>query len=84
MFAQILGSIGVGLLLLGFVLNLTRILSERHPVYLGLNVVGCALAGYYAWIGGQIPFVVLEGVWGLAALVKLVNVGFAGRRPESA
>jgi hypothetical protein len=72
--AQLIGSIGVGLLLAAFVLNLARKLNERHPVYLLMNVVGCVLACFYAWVGGQIPFVILEGVWGTAALVKLALV----------
>jgi hypothetical protein len=64
----------VGLLLLAFVLNLLKIVSERHQVYLLLNMVGSGLALWYAWVGGTIPFVVLEGAWGLAALVKLAMV----------
>lgn len=68
---ELIGSLGVSLLLIAFVLNLARRLSERHPVYLLMNVFGCALAAWYAWVGQQVPFVVLETVWGVAALVKL-------------
>ena len=68
---ELIGSLGVGLLLLAFVLNLARKLSERHPAYLIMNVAGCALAAWYAWVGEQVPFVVLETVWGLAAAIKL-------------
>ena len=71
---ELIGSLGVSLLLLAFVLNLARRLSERHPVYLLMNVLGCALAAWYAWVGQQVPFVVLETVWGVAALLKLLLV----------
>lgn len=84
MWPEIIGSTGVGLLLLAFVLNLARKLSARHPVYLLLNVVGCALAAWYAWVGQAVPFIVLEGVWGLAALAKLVSLGRQKKTPAEA
>lgn len=75
------GSIGVGLLLVAFVLNLTRVLSERSRVYLALNFVGAGLACWYAWDGRIIPFVILEAVWGLTALVRLVLSSNKNPRP---
>ncbi len=70
---MIVGSCGVGLLLLAFVLNLTRRLTEDNPAYLFMNVLGAGMAAWYALAGGVIPFVVLEIVWGGAALVRLVQ-----------
>ena len=72
MWLEIIGSTGVGLLLLAFVLNLAKKLSEQHPAYLIMNIAGCGLAAWYAWVGHQVPFIILEGVWGLAATIKLV------------
>jgi hypothetical protein len=68
------GVVGVALLLLAFGLNLGRRLSARSPFYLGLNVVGAGLAGWYAWLDGALPFVALEGVWSIVALVRLIGV----------
>ncbi|MBD3402928.1 hypothetical protein GF420_08525 [candidate division GN15 bacterium] len=62
------------MILLAFLLNLVRWLSERHPAYLLLNFAGAGLACWYAWAGGAIPFVVLEGIWCLAALIKFGSV----------
>lgn len=69
-----IGSVGVGLLLIAFVLNLLNVLSERGRVYLLMNVLGALLACWYAWQGRLIPFVVLEAVWGVAALVRMFLV----------
>lgn len=66
------GSLGVALLLVAFVLNLAGYLNERGPVYLMMNFVGAGLACVYAWEGRIIPFVILEIVWGLSALVQLI------------
>jgi hypothetical protein len=79
---MIVGSAGVGLLLLAFVLNLLRMLSERHPAYLTMNVLGAGLAAWYAWVGGVVPFVVIESVWGGVALIRLMGV-VAGKKEGS-
>ena len=74
LFELVIGSIGVGILLLAFVLNILRVFSERHPVYLLMNVVGSGLAAWYAWAEYNLPFIVLEIVWGGVALVRLVLI----------
>lgn len=68
----LIGSIGVGLLLLAFTLNLMKILSESSTVYLVLNIIGSFMAALYAWSGNNIPFIVLELAWGITAMVRLV------------
>lgn len=77
MSAQIIGSVGVGVLLLAFVLNLLNKLSERSRVYLLMNLIGAAMSAWYALVGNLVPFVVLEGVWAAVALVRL---GFTLRK----
>ncbi|UCD64491.1 MAG: hypothetical protein JSW34_03390 [Candidatus Zixiibacteriota bacterium] len=72
MSSLIIGSAGVGLLLLAFALNLVRKLSHSSPVYLVMNAVGALMAAWYAYDGGAAPFVVLELTWALAAGVRLV------------
>jgi hypothetical protein len=72
MSSLLLGSIGVSLLLLAFALNLLRRLSETNPIYLVMNVIGALLAAWYAYSGDVMPFVVLELVWAVTALVRLI------------
>jgi len=69
-----IGSLGVGLLLVSFIMNVLKRLDENGTPYLMLNILGSGLAGYYAWVSGIIPFVILEGVWCGAALVRLAIV----------
>jgi hypothetical protein len=71
-------TVGVTLLLLAFVLNQRGVLAENSFAYLGLNFAGAGVAGAAAWMGGIIPFVVLEGVWAAVAgwgLLRLVRRG---------
>jgi hypothetical protein len=65
--ATLIGSVGVALLLAAFLLNLLKMMRADGYPYAGLNFVGAALACYSSWLIAFIPFVVLEGVWALAA-----------------
>ena len=78
--AMWIGTTGVALLLLAFALNILGRLSENSRTYLVMNVVGALLAAWYAYQGNVIPFVVLELVWALAALIRLVLVIEKGSR----
>jgi hypothetical protein len=69
----IIGSVGVGLLLLGFVLNLFKKFSQESLVYIALNIVGAGLSCYASVLIDYLPFVILEGAWTLVALVALVK-----------
>lgn len=74
MSSMLIGSVGVGLLLVAFSLNLLKKLSESSPLYLGMNVLGALLAGWYAYDGRVIPFLILELVWATTALVRLILI----------
>ena len=80
-FATWIGSTGVTLLLVAFVLNLLKVLSPDGRLYSVLNLVGAGLACWSSWLIQFMPFVVLEGVWALAAGVALSrHVWQGGRR----
>ncbi len=71
--SSIIGSAGVSLLLLAFVLNITNKLNSESSAYLILNVLGALLAGISSYLISFWPFVILEGVWMLASLVPLIK-----------
>jgi hypothetical protein len=71
-YTVIIGSAGVFLLLLAFILNLLKALPQDGRAYILMNVFGAALSCYASFLIGYIPFVVLEGAWTLAALAALV------------
>lgn len=72
--STIIGSLGVSLLLVAFVLNLINVLDENCPVYSILNIVGAGMACYSSVLIKFMPFVILEGVWCIAALVSLIRI----------
>lgn len=71
--ATLVGSVGVGLLLLAFVLNIAGALKAQSIPYLGLNLLGAGLACLSSWMIDFMPFVVLEGTWAAATLIALIK-----------
>ena len=73
-FAEILGTIGVSLILVGFSLNLFGLMQRRSLKYILLNLVGGALACTASILIEFFPFVILEGTWTVVAVVGLVSL----------
>ncbi|MEA2312078.1 MAG: hypothetical protein QOE28_2046 [Solirubrobacteraceae bacterium] len=68
--SDVVGSVGVGLLLVAFALQRVGRIEERW--YAVVNVVGAGAAAVASLMIGFIPFVVLELIWCLVALASLV------------
>ena len=68
---ELIGTIGVTLLLLAFALNLAKKLEASSRTYLFLNIIGAALAGLSSYMIAFWPFVILEGVWTISSFVML-------------
>lgn len=58
-----IGSIGVGLLLLAYVLDVCDCLEDNSPWFFGLNLIGASMASTAAYLIPFWPFVILEGTW---------------------
>ena len=71
--SDIIGSVGVLLILVAFLLNLVGRMEPDSRVYLLLNLIGATLTCISSIMISFWPFVVLEAVWAAAALVGLVK-----------
>jgi hypothetical protein len=71
--SDVVGAVGVALILIAFLLNLAGRMERTARSYLVLNFAGATLACISSIMIGFLPFVVLEGVWALAALVGLAR-----------
>jgi hypothetical protein len=80
--ATAIGSIGVTLLLVAFLLNVVRILRADGYPYIVLNLVGAALACYSSYLIAFMPFVVLEGTWAVVAAVAFGRRALTGERGQ--
>ena len=72
-FSDIIGSVGVSVLLLAFVLNLLNKISRENIIYILMNCIGGALACFASYLIHYTPFIILEAVWTLVSLAALLK-----------
>ena len=71
---DIIGTIGVGLVLLAFFCNTFNFIQREGRSYFMLNIIGSGLACYASLLINYWPFVALEGVWALVSVVGLIRL----------
>jgi len=77
-FSDVVGVIGVGLLLLAFILNILQVLNQNSWLYIIMNITGATIACYASVLINYFPFVILEGSWCFIALVGAIKKVFKG------
>ena len=71
-FAVIIGVIGMIFLLTAFALNLFKKVTQDSLIYNLFNIIGAGLLAYYAYALDSVPFLILEAIWILFAVYKLI------------
>lgn len=70
---DIIGAIGVLLLLIAFFLSSFKLIEQKSLLYIILNIIGASMACYASVLIEFIPFMVLEGAWTAVAIVSLIR-----------
>ena len=70
---DLIGTIGVGLILLAYFLNTAKLLPDDTKLFYTINIIGAALACYASWLINYMPFVILEGTWTLVSIYGLMK-----------
>ncbi len=70
---DIIGFIGVSLILIAYFLNLNDKLHSNSIVYLFLNLIGVTLACFASILMEYYPFVLLEGTWTIVSFLALIK-----------
>lgn len=71
--ADIIATVGISILLIAFILNSRKLIAADKNLYNLLNIIGAALCGYSAYLISFYPFVVLETVWAMVAMISIVK-----------
>jgi hypothetical protein len=66
-----IGSIGVFLILLAYILNVVGTLNHKDISFILLNLIGASLACLASVLLEYVPFIILEGAWALVSLYAL-------------
>jgi len=72
-YADIIGIIGVSLILLAYFLNIFSLVPKEGKLFFLMNIFGAGLACYASLLIHYWPFVILEGVWTLVSILGLVR-----------
>lgn len=70
-FTDWLGFIGVALILLAYILNVTNKVTNTSYIFIILNLIGASIACVASILLEYMPFVLLEGIWALISLISL-------------
>jgi hypothetical protein len=74
-----IGTIGVTILLVAYLLNISDKITQHDPVYIVLNFTGAGMACLASVLLQYVPFIVLEGAWTLVSLIALIKY-FSGKK----
>lgn len=69
---DLIGFIGVTILLIAFFLNLINKIEKNSLSYLLMNIVGAATACFASILLNYLPFIILEGCWTLVSAYGLI------------
>jgi hypothetical protein len=70
---DIIGTVGVGLILLAYFFNTIGWLNGKTKQFFLLNIIGAGLACYASWLIDYWPFIILEGTWVVVSIVGVIK-----------
>lgn len=71
--SDIIGFIGVALILGAYFLNVFHKVDRDDYAYLITNFLGGTLACISSYIIDSVPFIILEGTWALVSMIAIVR-----------
>ena len=70
---DIIGAIGVGIILLAYFLNIFSWIKKDGVLFYLMNIVGAGIACFTSYLINYIPFVILEGTWAIVSIIGLLK-----------
>ena len=72
-FTDLIGGLGVFILLLAYFLTLFHFLNENSKIYITLNIAGAGIACYASCLLHYKPFIILEATWMIVSCFALAK-----------
>ncbi len=73
-YKDIIGTIGVGLILIAYFLNIFSLIQKDGKLYFIMNIIGASLSCYASLLINYMPFIILEGTWTIVSLFGIINL----------
>lgn len=74
---DIIGFIGVTIMLIPYILTLRKIITVDNLLCSVLNFIGSSLCVIYSYNIKAYPFLLIESIWALFSLYEIYNDGFS-------
>ena len=72
-FNDSVGTIGVGLVLVAYFLNIFSMIKKDGILFYTLNIIGGAISCYASLLIHFLPFIILEGIWTIVSSLGLLK-----------
>lgn len=72
-FNDSVGTIGVGLVLIAYFLNIFSLIKKDGILFYTLNIIGGAISCYASLLIHFLPFIILEGIWTIVSIIGLLK-----------
>lgn len=70
---DLIGTIGVGVILLAYFFNMFSIIKKDGNLYFIMNIIGAGIACLASALIHYIPFVILEATWAIVSVIGLLK-----------
>ena len=70
---DIIGTIGVGIILIAYFLNIFLFIKKEGNLYFTLNIIGATIACYASVLISYMPFIILEATWAIVSVFGLLK-----------
>jgi hypothetical protein len=74
LYNDIIGTIGVGLILIAYFLNIFSFIEKDGKLYFLMNIFGASLACYASLLINYKPFIIIEGTWVIVSIFGFLKV----------
>lgn len=70
---DIIGTVGVGMVLVAYFLNIFCLIKKDGILFYSLNIIGGAVSCYASILIQFWPFIILEGIWTIVSIAGLIK-----------
>ena len=73
-FNDLIGTIGVGIILLAYFLNIFSWIKKDGILFYSMNIIGASIACFASILINYMPFIILEATWAIVSVIGLLKV----------
>ncbi|MCA0348341.1 MAG: hypothetical protein LCH35_03670 [Bacteroidetes bacterium] len=73
-FNDLIGTIGVGIILLAYFLNIYSLIKKDGILFYLMNIIGASIACFASVLISYMPFIILEATWAIVSVIGLLKV----------